>query len=94
VALGCGSSGERASVELLSELLGWVGGAAILVAYFLNSLGKIGTGRMYQALNFLGAAGVVWNSVYHLAWPSVALNGAWAAIALVALVALSKRRKP
>jgi hypothetical protein len=80
-------------VELFSEVAGWAGSAAILLAYFLNSLGKTGTGRLYQVLNLLGGAGVVWNSVYHLAWPSVALNGAWAAIALVALVAMTRQKR-
>ena len=79
-------------MELFSETVGWAGGAAILLAYFLNSMGRITTGRLYQMLNLLGAAGVVWNSVYHLAWPSVALNGAWSLIALAALVTLARHK--
>lgn len=80
-------------MEAFSEAVGWAGGAAILLAYFLNSMGRITTGRLYQMLNLLGAAGVVWNSVYHVAWPSVALNGAWAIIALAALVALARHKQ-
>jgi len=79
-------------MELFSEAVGWAGGAAILLAYFLNSMGRITTGRLYQTLNLAGAVGVVWNSVYHVAWPSVALNGAWAVIALVALAAVVRRK--
>ena len=73
-------------VRFLIELAGWLGAGAILVAYFLNSRGVLTTGYTYQTLNLLGAAGVVANSVYWAAWPSVGLNAIWCVIALYALL--------
>lgn len=69
------------------NILGWIGTVLILLAYFLNSTGRVGgAGRPYQLLNLAGAIcmGV---SVYHqTAWPAVALQFAWGAIAVYSLL--------
>ncbi len=68
------------------ETVGWVGAALILFAYYLLSHNKIqGQSFTYQWINLFGAAGVVINSGYHQAIPSLALNAIWFAIAAVAL---------
>ncbi len=68
------------------ETVGWVGAALILFAYYLLSHNKIqGRSFTYQWMNLFGAAGVVINSGYHQAIPSLALNAIWFAIAAVAL---------
>jgi hypothetical protein len=51
-----------------------------------NSLG-------YQAMNLLGAIGFVINSGWHGAIPNAALNVAWAAIAIFALIRLARRAR-
>lgn len=75
------------SLELIFvETVGWVGAALILFAYYLVSHNKIqGQSFTYQWMNLFGAAGVVINSGYHQAIPSLALNAIWFAIAAVAL---------
>ena len=58
----------------------------ILLAYYLISRNKIqGQSFAYQGMNLLGAVGLVINSGYHNAIPSLALNLIWFAIAVVAI---------
>ena len=65
---------------------GWLGAALLLAAYALVSSGRLGGGgRAYQALNLAGAVLLALNSAYHGALPSVAVNGVWIAIGMVAL---------
>ena len=72
--------------------LGWIGAAALLLAYWLVSTRQAaGDSRMYQALNLLGSVLVLANSLYYGAYPSVAVNAVWIAIGLYAL-ATPKRR--
>ena len=80
------------AVELAVEIVGWTGGALILLAYLLLSMGRL-TGRSaaYQWMNVAGAAGFVVNGWWHRAVPSAALNIVWAAIGLVALWQIKRR---
>ena len=81
------------SLELIFvETVGWTGAALILLAYYLISRNKIqGQSFAYQGMNLLGAVGLVINSGYHNAIPSLALNLIWFAIAVVALWNVWKR---
>jgi len=59
------------------NVLGWIGVAALLFAYWLVSTQKArGNSRTYQGLNLIGAALVLLNSLYYGAYPSVGVN--WA----------------
>jgi len=72
--------------ELLIELAGWVGTAALLLAYGLVSTRRLaGDSVPYQALNLVGGVLVLVNSFYHGAMPSVAVNVFWIAIGIFAL---------
>ena len=63
------------------NLLGWIGAAALLFAYWLVSTQKAtGNSRTYQGMNLLGATLVLVNSLYYGAYPSVGVNAAWIAI--------------
>ena len=74
------------SWEFLIELGGWVGTAALLLAYGLVSTRRLaGDSVPYQALNVAGGALVLINSFHHGAMPSVAVNVFWIAIGLFAL---------
>jgi hypothetical protein len=74
------------SISTLLELSGWLGTAALLLAYALVSTRRLpGDSPRYQALNLVGGALVLVNSFYHGAMPSVAVNVFWIAIALFAL---------
>lgn len=72
--------------ELLIELGGWLGTAAVLLAYGLVSTRRLaGDSVPYQMLNLIGGALLLINSFYHGAMPSVAVNLFWVAIGLFAL---------
>jgi len=73
--------------KTIFDLLGWLGAAAYLIAYALVSMKKLaGDSPMFQGLNLLGGVTLVVNSAYYRVWPSVAVNAAWAVIAVVVLV--------
>lgn len=66
------------------DAIGWVGTLLVLVAYALVT--RRGVSRTYQALNLAGAICLGLNTAYHHSSPSVALNVAWAGIAIYGLV--------
>ena len=80
---------------LLLDTAGWVGAAALLLAYGLVSAGRLsGRGTGFQVLNLVGSVGLLVNSTWHGAWPSAALNGVWLVIGITALsrIALARQR--
>lgn len=70
-----------------SEAIGSAGVATLLVAFLLNLLGLLGhDSRVYQGLNFAGAALACYAS-YRIDFVRfVVLEGTWSAVALAALV--------
>jgi len=81
-------------MKITTDAIGWVGMVLILLAYYLVSSGKVkGSSISYQLLNLLGAIGVLINSSAQKAWPSAALNGIWASIALKTLLMGKKLRE-
>jgi hypothetical protein len=82
------------SLDLLMEVVGWIGALLILAAYGLLSAGKLDArSPIYHWLNVVGAAGFIANSGWHQAWPSAILNVIWVGIGLVALVRIVGRRE-
>jgi hypothetical protein len=68
------------------DICGWAGMLLILAAYALLSNGKMqARSALYQWMNVAGAAGLIVNSGWNSAWPSVTLNVIWLAIAVQAL---------
>lgn len=68
------------------EVMGWVGTACVLVAYFLLTKEKMtSSSRMYQLLNLIGALLIGANSLVNRALPSVGVNVVWSIIALYGL---------
>jgi hypothetical protein len=68
------------------EIVGWTATLLILGAYGLNSSGKLqARSALYQWMNTVGALGLIINSGWNGAWPSVGLNVVWFAISLYAL---------
>lgn len=67
------------------EITGWLAASLILGAYALISSGKIQARQpLYQWMNILGAGGLIINSGWNDAWPSVGLNVVWFGIAVYA----------
>ncbi len=74
-------------MEIIIQIVGWIGTFLIVLAYFLVSSKKIeSTSKLYQVMNLLGAVGVGVNVFYLHAWSVAALQTAWGIIAIVALV--------
>ena len=48
---------------------------------------------IYQLLNFFGALGIIWNTFVQHAWPAMALNIVWAAIAIITILLIKKKIK-
>jgi len=79
---------------MLIEIVGWIGAAILIAAYGLVSYGSVdGRSRAYQALNTLAGLLLAANSVWHRAWPSVAVNIIWTGIAIGALVVAPALRR-
>ncbi len=79
-------------MTLLVEIVGWVGGALILAAYLLVSTRRLAAhAAAFQWLNIAGAVGILINSGWHGALPSVILNIAWMAIGIATLWRLRQR---
>lgn len=72
-------------MELLWEISGWAGAAAILTAFLSVSMGWMKAGRAFQTANLVGACAFILNGAFHEAWPSVATNAAWFLISAVSL---------
>ena len=78
----------------VDEIVGYIGIILLLLAYYLVSTKKLDYNSfLYQALNLLGAAGLVINTVVTKSWPSVILNAIWAIIAFVSLFNISLFKK-
>ena len=81
------------TLQIVVEIVGWIGAGMILVAYLLLSAGRLeARSTIYQGLNLFGAIAFVINSGWNGAIPSAALNVIWAAIALFALVRMAQAR--
>jgi len=77
---------------MIYEIIGWIGTAAILLAYFLNSTKRMSADdKWYQVLNIIGAVGIIVNSTFHGAIPSVGLNIIWLLVGFYGLFRFSKK---
>lgn len=73
------------------EIAGWSGMVVLLLAYYLNSTGRIEKyPAAYQWMNLWGAIGIVINTYFKQAWAPMVLDIIWAGIALYALLQIRK----
>jgi len=80
-------------VELLINILGWIGSIEVVTAYALNSSQKIKSDSItFQVLNLTGAVFLIINSVYKEAYPFTFINTVWAVIAVVAIVGIIRKK--
>jgi hypothetical protein len=77
----------------LSNIIGSLGVALMLVAYFLNLFRYIHQeSRVYIFLNILGAGLSCYASILIRYWPFIILESIWCGVALVALLRKKKLR--
>lgn len=74
------------SMETLSEIIGLVGVALIVLAYFLISAEKISSkSTKYHILNLVGAILILVSLVYHWNLPSFVIEVIWISISMYGL---------
>ncbi len=79
-------------MDILIEVLGWIGSLAVVLAYGLNSSKKVKSDSLiFQLLNFTGALLLIINSLSKKAYPFTFINTVWLIIALVALVGMMRK---
>jgi hypothetical protein len=68
------------------DAIGWVGAAALLVAYAMVSHKKLeGDSATYQLLNISGSLLLAANTIFYGSYPSTFVNFIWAGIAVFAI---------
>ncbi|MBD8490129.1 hypothetical protein IFO69_15340 [Echinicola sp. CAU 1574] len=71
---------------MIFEVIGWLGAILFTVSYFLLVRGVLRQeGALYHVLNFGGAVCLMVNAIHFKDNANLAVNGVWAAIALMAL---------
>jgi len=69
------------------DAIGWVGAAALLVAYAMVSHKKLeGDSATYQVLNISGSLLLAANTIFYGSYPSTFVNLIWAGIAVFSIV--------
>jgi hypothetical protein len=70
------------------DSIGWVGAAALLVAYAMVSHKKLeGDSATYQFLNISGSLLLAANTIFYGSYPSTFVNLIWAGIAVFSIAA-------
>lgn len=81
-------------MQIFIDVIGWAGMGALLLAYGLLTMRRFDSASwQYQLLNLLGAVGLMANTAYYEAWPSVALNAFWFVIGGIGLVQGRRARR-
>lgn len=74
------------------DVIGWVGGILVLVAFALISTGRVDKNNAaYHWINILGALCLIVNTGYLKAYPSMAVNVVWVGVAVFALFRIQKK---
>ena len=74
-------------MDMLIEVVGWIGALQVLMAYCLITFGKInGSNKLYQWLNLVGSFLLIINTIYLKAYPSAFVNIIWVFIALAGIL--------
>lgn len=75
------------------SLVGFLGTACIIGAYAYLTLSNAPNPYLLHGTNLAGAALLTISLVVHTNWPSLVLEGFWAAIAITGLVRAARSRK-
>lgn len=69
------------------DTIGWVGAAALLIAYAMVSHRKLeGDSATYQLLNISGSILLAANTIFYGSYPSTFVNLIWAGIAVFSIM--------
>ena len=69
------------------DAIGWIGAAALLVAYAMISHKKLeGDSAAYQLLNISGSLLLAANTIFYGSYPSTFVNLIWAGIAVFSIM--------
>ena len=69
-------------MQIWIDVIGWLGSAALIAAFVLNSAGRITAQTLlYQGLNVFGGIALIINTYYYGAYPSTVVNVVWLIIA-------------
>ena len=87
-------NGVTVTVPLLMDVIGWIGAALVLSAYFLVSTKRLnGDSGPFQWLNLAGGIGLLVNTLYYRAYPSSLVNVVWILIAGLTLLRGTQHRR-
>ncbi len=80
-------------LEILFQVVGWIGAAMVVLAYFLITYKKVdGRSVVYQVLNLLGCVGVGINAFHQAAWPSFGIQIVWGIVATLGLMSIFSKK--
>ena len=84
---------RKEHVDLLVDIIGWIGSFEILLAYGLNSYQKIRSDSLnFLLLNLTGGLLLILYTFYKGAFANTFLNVVWVVIAVAALIKLYLQR--
>ena len=84
---------SESNLELLVEIIGWIGSVEILLAYGLNSYQKIRSDSLaFSLLNLTGGIFLMVYTIYKDAFANTFVNMVWVIIALIALARFFRRK--
>lgn len=80
--------------ETCIDILGWVGGLIVVVAYFMISSGRTNAkSPLFQSLNLTGSIFLIINTYAKGAYPSAVVNIIWVGIALYGFYRIFTEKK-
>ena len=81
-------------LELLVNILGWIGSLEVVAAYGLNSYQKIKSDSLlFYVLNITGGILLIVYSVYKAAYANTFINIVWVIIAIPALIKVMQKKQ-
>lgn len=80
-------------MEILIQIVGWLGAFMVILAFYLISHDKISSKNVfYHLLNLCGAVLVGVNAFYMNALPSLGIQILWAGVSVLAILNLNRSR--
>lgn len=77
-----------------TTLIGVFGAGLVLIAFILNQFGTLDhDDKLYDGMNLVGSALLVWYAVLLSSWPFLALNTVWLVVSLKDLVLVKPKRR-